>query len=108
MSKVVAVASLVASAGRGEELVEAFRDAIVGAHGEEGCEKYALHRDKTNPDHLIMIEVYRSQDDLDAHGKQPYLAELMTKMGSPGLFAEGPKLWFLDALPIGEESKGQL
>ena len=34
--------------------------------------------------------------------------ELMTKMGSPGLFAEGPKLWFLDPIAIGEASKGQL
>ena len=108
MSKIVAVASLVASEGRGDELVEAFRNAIEQTHGEEGCLKYALHRDKANPDHVIMIEHWRSQDDLDAHGKQPYLAEMMTKMGAPGLFAEGPKLWFTDPLLIGDASKGQL
>ena len=108
MSKIVAVASLVASAGRGDELVEAFRDAIEQSHGELGCLKYALHRDQSNPDHLIMIELWRSPEDLTAHGKQPYLAELMTKMGAPGLFAEGPKLWFTDPLPIGDGAKGQL
>ena len=37
MSKIVAVASLVASEGRGDELVEAFRDAIEQTHGEEGA-----------------------------------------------------------------------
>jgi quinol monooxygenase YgiN len=108
MTKIVVVASLFASEGRGDELVEAFRDAIEQTHGEEGCLKYALHRDKANPDHLIMIEHWVSQDDLDAHGKQPYLAEMMTKMGAPGLFAGAPNLWFSDPLPIGDESKGQL
>jgi quinol monooxygenase YgiN len=108
MSKIVAVASLVASEGRGDELVEAFRDAIEQTHGEEGCLKYALHRDQRNPDHLIMIEHWRSQDDLTSHGKQPYLAELMTKMGAPGLFAEAPNLWFTTPLPIGDDAKGQL
>ncbi|MEY2434216.1 MAG: hypothetical protein QOC92_3941 [Acidimicrobiaceae bacterium] len=108
MTKVVVVASLFANEGRGDELAEAFRDAIEQTHGEEGCLKYALHRDKANPDHLIMIELWRSQDDLDAHGKQPYLAELMTKMGAPGLFSAAPSLWFTDPLLIGDESKGQL
>ena len=108
MTKIVAVASLVASEGRGDEVVEAFRDAIEQTHGEEGCLKYALHRDQKNPDHLIMIELWRSQDDLTAHGKQPYLAEMMEKMGAPGLFAEGSKLWFTDPVPIGDDAKGQL
>jgi quinol monooxygenase YgiN len=108
MGKIVAVASLVASEGRGDEVVEAFRDAIEQTHGEEGCLKYALHRDQSNPDHLIMIEHWRSQEDLAAHGKQPYLAELMTKMGAPGLFAGAPQLWFTDPMPIGNDAKGQL
>jgi quinol monooxygenase YgiN len=55
-----------------------------------------------------MIEHWRSQDDLASHGKQPHLAELMTKMGAPGLFAGAPNLWFADPVPIGDESKGQL
>ena len=108
MTKIVAVASLFASEGRGDEVVEAFRDAIEQTHGEEGCLKYALHRDQSNPDHLIMIEHWRSQDDLASHGQQPYLAEMMTKMGAPGLFAGAPSLWFADPVPIGDESKGQL
>jgi quinol monooxygenase YgiN len=108
MGKIVAVASLYASEGRGDEVVEAFRDAIVQTHGEEGCLKYALHRDQANPDHLIMIEHWRSQDDLSSHGQQPYLAEMMTKMSAPGLFTGAPSLWFMDPLSIGDESKGEL
>ncbi|MEY2422068.1 MAG: hypothetical protein QOI95_2135 [Acidimicrobiaceae bacterium] len=108
MGKVVVVASLTASEGRGDELAELFRDCVEQSHGEEGCLKYALHRDQGNPDHLIMIEHWRSQDDLASHGQQPHLAELMTKMGAPGLFAGAPQLWFTDPLPIGDNAKGQL
>lgn len=108
MSKIVAVASLVASEGRGDELVEAFRECVEKSHGEEGCLKYALHRDKANPDHFVMVELWRSQEDLDSHGKQPHLADLMTKLGAPGLFAGAPSLWFTEAVPLGDASKGQL
>jgi quinol monooxygenase YgiN len=108
MGTVVVVASLVASEGRGDDVVEAFRDCVEKSHAEDGCLKYALHRDQANPDHLIMIEQWRSQEDLASHGQQPHLAELMTKMGTPGLFAEAPQLWFTEPLPVGDDAKGQL
>jgi quinol monooxygenase YgiN len=108
MSKIVAVASLTAAEGRGDELVELFRDTIIASHGEEGCFKYALHRDLKDPDHLVMIEHWRSQDDLNSHGSQPHMADLMKKMAVPGLFAGAPSLWFAEALGIGDPEKGQL
>ena len=108
MGKIVAIASLTAAEGKGDELAEIFRDCIVGSHGEEGCLKYALHRDKANPDHLVMIELWRSQEDLDAHGSAPHFLELMQKMAAPGLFGGPPSLWFTESLEIGTPEKGQL
>jgi quinol monooxygenase YgiN len=108
MSETVVVVSMQAGEGRGDELVEAFRDAIEQSHREEGCALYALHRDKSDPDHFVHIEAWRSQADVDAHMKQPYLGELYSKMGSPGLIAGKTTMWFLDGVPIGDAAKGQL
>jgi quinol monooxygenase YgiN len=109
MSKIVAIASLTAAEGRGDEVVDIFRSCIEQSHKEEGCLKYALHRDKSNPDHLVMIEHWRSQDDIDEHGKQPHFLELMQKMGAvKGLFAGAPSLWFTESLEIGDPEKGSL
>jgi quinol monooxygenase YgiN len=108
MSKVVVVVSLKASEGRVDELIDAFRGTIEQTHKEDGNQKYALHRDQADPDRVILIEHWRSQDDLDAHMKQPYMGELMTKAGAPGLLAEPPHMWFTNPEPIGDDAKGQL
>jgi quinol monooxygenase YgiN len=108
MGKIVVIASLTAAEGRGDELAEMFRECIEGSHKEEGCLTYALHRDKANPDHLVMIEHWRSQEDIDAHGAQPHYLGLLQKMAAPGLFGGPPALWFTESLEIGDPEKGSL
>jgi quinol monooxygenase YgiN len=107
-SEIVTVVILKAAPGKGEEIVEAFRPCIEKTHGEEGCLAYALHRDNADPDQLVHIERWRSQADVDAHFQQPYLAELLGKMGAPGLLAEPPTMIFASSLDIGDPAKGSL
>jgi quinol monooxygenase YgiN len=108
MSEIVAVVSIKAAAGRGDDVQAAFEAAIKETHAEEGCIKYALHRDNSDPDRFVHIEQWRSQADLDAHMQQPYMAALFAAAGEPGMLAEPPAMWFTSPLGIGDPDKGAL
>ena len=108
MSEIVIIVSLQAAEGRGDEVVKAFADCIPPTHAEEGCLKYALHRDSNDPDHLIHIEKWRSQADLDAHVKSEHLANVTRALGTPGLLTGRPSMWFCDSETIGDPAKGAI
>jgi quinol monooxygenase YgiN len=108
MPEVVGVVHVRAAAGKVDELVAAFATCITKTHEEEGCLAYALHRDATDPDHLVLVERWRSQEDLDKHMTQPYLADLFAVAGKPGVLAAAPELAFLQPLGLGTASKGTL
>jgi quinol monooxygenase YgiN len=106
MSEIVVVVSLQAAEGKGDEVVKAFGEAIPPTHAEEGCVKYALHRDNNDPDHFVHIEKWRSQEDLDAHMQTPHLGAVFAALGQPGIMAGGPKMWMLSNVPRGDPEKG--
>lgn len=104
---VVLIASLPIAEGKMEEAVSALNRCASAVHQEEdGVLRYALHRDKSNPNRLVMIEVYEDQAALDAHGKTPHLQELMGALG--GLLDGRPEMSVLDPVPAGDQSKGVL
>ena len=71
MSDVVGVVHVRAAEGKAEEVIAAFTTCIEKTHEEEGCLLYALHRDNADPHHLVLLERWRSQEDLDAHFATP-------------------------------------
>ena len=101
MSEVVGVVHVRAAEGKADEVVAAFTTCIEQTHQEEGCLTYALHRDAGDPNHLVLVERWRSQEDLDAHMTQPYVADLFAVAGTPGLLAAAPELAFLTPLGVG-------
>ena len=108
MSEIVVVVSLQAAEGRGDEIAKAFAESIPPTHEEDGCVKYALHRDTNDADHFVHVEKWRSQDDLDRHMKTPHLKQVFTALGVPGVLAGAPQMWFLNAEPYGTDAKGKL
>ncbi|MCW2681038.1 MAG: putative monooxygenase [Frankiales bacterium] len=108
MSEVVGVVHVRAAEGRVDEVVTAFTTCLIKTHEEEGCLTYALHRDASDPNHLVLVERWRSQSDLDAHMTQPHVADLFAAVGAPGLLAAAPEITFLSPLGIGTETKGTL
>lgn len=102
------VVSLKAAEGKGDDVAAAFGECIVATHAEEGCLKYALHRNTGDPDHLLHVEVWRSQADIDAHFQQPYLHALLGKLGEPGLLAGAPDMWTANPSVFGDPAKGTL
>jgi quinol monooxygenase YgiN len=108
MSEVVGVVHVRAAEGKVDEVVAAFTSCILKTQEEPGCVSYALHRDNSDPNHLVLLERWRSQADLDLHMTQPHVAELLAVAGTPGVLSAAPELAFLSALAIGTESKGQV
>lgn len=106
--EVVLVADIVAAPGRVDEVIAAFEACIAHTHQEAGCITYALHRDNANPDHLVHVERWRSQRDLDEHMQQPYVADLFAVAGTPGVLAQPPQLTQTTAMGIGDPAKGLL
>jgi quinol monooxygenase YgiN len=108
MSEVIGIVDIRAAEGHADEVVAAFEECIARTHEEEGCLLYALHRDAADPNHFVHLERWRSQEDLDAHMTQPYVARLFEVAGRPGVLAAPPQVTFAQPLGLGEAGKGSL
>jgi quinol monooxygenase YgiN len=106
MSEVVVVAILTVKEGKREEAIAGITPVIEETHKEPGCISYALHQDNSDPDTLVLVERWKSQEDLDAHFTMPYMAELGTLAGE--VLAEQPRIIFSTGLPAGDSAKGVL
>jgi len=89
------VATLTAQKGKLAELEQIFvqmREAVLA--NEKGCSYYEIFRSRENPDALVLLEVYDSQADIDAHGTTKHMQELGPKL--PALFGAPPQVQFID------------
>lgn len=108
MAEVVVTVDIQAAPGHVDEVIAAFEACMVETHKESGCLKYALHRDNADPDHLVHVERWESQELLDAHMTQPYVAALFAVAGTPGVLAAPPKLTQATSLALADPAKGSL
>jgi quinol monooxygenase YgiN len=97
----VLVATIVPLPGHLDEVEAVLKDLIPLVHGEDGCEKYALHR---GSDKLIFVEKWRDAEALAAHGKSDNMKALGPKLA--GLLAGAPDIQVLEAVPVGDPGKG--
>lgn len=105
-SQVVVVANLRVAEGK-QEAAEAYvREIIEQTHAEAGNIAYALHRDAGDPAHLVIIERWASQADLDAHFQQPYMQEMPGRAAE--VLAAAPQITFFAPVPAGDPAKGTL
>ena len=107
-NEVVGVVHDQAAEGRGDAAIAALEACAVRTHEEPGCLTYALHRDNADPLHLVLVERWRSQADLDAHLQLPHVADLFAFAGTPGNLSAPPELTFLTGLGLGAPDKGSL
>lgn len=101
---VVVVATFVAKPDRADEIERFGREVVTPTHDEDGCVKYALHRDTSDPNTFVLVEVWRSQQDLDQHFTQPHMA-LVAELQDA---LEDSSVHFLEPVPYGDEAKGAL
>jgi quinol monooxygenase YgiN len=99
---VIVVATLYPEPDHRAEVIEVLEESIAAAHGEDGCELYAMHE---GPDRIVFIEKWASQEALDGH------------LGRAAESPIGPRLagkiinndiQVLSAHPAGTEERGAL
>jgi quinol monooxygenase YgiN len=106
MSEIVAVVVYRTRAERTDEAIEVFRRVMEPTHAEEGALACALTQSKDDPSILILIERWASQDAIEEHLGQPYVARFAEE--SDGLFTADPEVYFLTNVPTGDPAEGSL
>lgn len=81
MSDLNVVAVITAKSGREDTVRRALTALVAPTRAEEGCLNYELFESQADPTVFITIELWRSQEDLDAHTKSPHLTEALTAAG---------------------------
>jgi quinol monooxygenase YgiN len=106
MPNVVVVSRIKVGQSQREAAIDALREEIEASHHEDGVLKFALHEDPADPANLMVVEVYRSAEDIQSHYKQPHFTKLLERMDE--LFDGLPSAERFMSLPIGDRTKGQL
>jgi quinol monooxygenase YgiN len=104
-NEVVIVVVMTIKAGESDRAEAALREMIGPTHREDGCLRYALHREVGNPDRLVIIERWSSYDALSDHYRQPHMkgsAELSHLLEHP------IESYVLEPVPAGDPAKGTL
>jgi quinol monooxygenase YgiN len=104
-NEVVIVVVLTIKPGEVDRAEAALREMIGPTHREDGCLRYALHREVGNPNRLVIIERWSSYDALSDHYRQPH----MKGMAELSLLLEQPiESYALQPVPTGDPAKGWL
>lgn len=91
------VATLTAAEGKGPDFEAAFSDLTAKVKANEpGCLVYQLTKSRTDANVYKVLEVYTSQDAVDAHMGSDYFKAAGAKLA--GVLAGRPVLEFLDGI----------
>jgi len=103
--QVTVVATMKVNPADEERAVDILKGVIEATHGEEGCVKYTLHRATNEAGTFSIVEVWRSQEDLDAHFREPHMAPIAQALE---LLTEPPQILFCTPVAVGDGVKGAL
>lgn len=106
MSEVVVVVLSRAKPGRTVEGLAAYSDLAAQTHQEEGCITFALHRDPSDAERIVLVERWASREALDAHLTTDHIARFRAESGD--IWAEPATILVLDPVPAGDPGKGVL
>lgn len=57
------------------EVTEAMLDLVVATHKEDGCIRYELHQDNTQPNRFIFVETWQDRDLWRRHMEGPAIKQ---------------------------------
>jgi len=63
------VITINAAPGKGAEFAEAFKGRCEEVMTEPGCEQFEVFRSALDPDKLVLLELWKDEAALEAHGK---------------------------------------
>jgi quinol monooxygenase YgiN len=104
-AEVTVVATMKVKPEDEERALAILEGVIAASHGEEGCVKYTLHRATNQPGAFSIVEVWRSQEDLDAHFTEPHMAPIAEALR---MLVEPPQILFCQPVAVGDADKGVL
>ena len=84
-------------------MLHALGEVASDVHDEPGCLLYATHVDG---EHVVTIERWQSQADLESHGSGPVVSRLYELLGDS--LAQEPQVFTLASVPFGDPLKGTL
>jgi quinol monooxygenase YgiN len=67
------IARLHAKPGQGARLRQELQRLVAPTRAEPGCILYELHESQTAPGLFLFYEVWKSQEDLEAHFETPHI-----------------------------------
>lgn len=88
MSNLNVVAIIEAKAEGADQVRVALHSLVVATRAEEGCVSYDLSESMSAPGSFVVVEVWRSQADLDRHAKSPHMQTAFETVD--GLLASAP------------------
>lgn len=88
------VATIHVQPGRIDEVVAILAGQLETTRAEAGCLRYDLHRDRRDPETLVMLERWASKEALRAHGETAHFVEASRRLS--GLLASAPAVRVLD------------
>jgi quinol monooxygenase YgiN len=78
------VISMQANPGRSEELAAIVKERCLVVQQESGCQQFEVFQSALDPDRLVLLELWESQEALGVH------ARLNTARPPAGLLVDGP------------------
>ena len=106
MQQVIYVTAIPVREGSVDDAIAAIRANLEASHGEDGVDLMALHRDLDRPDRLVVVEIFRSQEDYQRHMATPHVGAVMAALGP--ILAGDVDAMRLEAVPVGDPRKGSL
>ena len=86
-SKVGRLMVMRAQPGRGDELAALLLRAANGLRGTPGCEVYLINQDRTDPDRVVVMEVWADEESptaaLASAAAGPEINQVMALMAEP-------------------------
>ena len=58
-----------AASGKGEQLAQAMKTRCEASRQDAGCEQFEVFQSVSDPDKLVLLELWKDQPVLDAHAK---------------------------------------
>jgi len=96
MAEVVVVAVAKCKDGEAERMRAVMSEVAAASNEEEGCLSYVIHGDKNEPNRLVVVERWASQEALDNHFTLPHTQKVGENIDA---LAEPPQIYFCEELP---------
>jgi quinol monooxygenase YgiN len=100
---VVVVATLTVKPESVDTVRDILTTAVEEVHPEPGCELYSLHQ---TGETFVFVEQWADEEALRTHSSAPAVAKMFSAAGEH--LAGQPDIKFLQPVPAGDSSKGQL